>query len=64
MYVYYALCKIPGNPPPPGTSTCQLAVNRIMRIRANGDVAVGLSATIVLDDIASDAGNSSSAILC
>jgi glucose/arabinose dehydrogenase len=57
VYVYYTLCKQPGNPPQPGTNTCQAAANRVARFRANGDIVDPTSQRILLDDIASDAGN-------
>ncbi|MBI3769058.1 MAG: PQQ-dependent sugar dehydrogenase [Deltaproteobacteria bacterium] len=60
LYVYYTICKQPGNPPQPGTSTCVSAKNRIARFHANGDVVDPSSHTVILDDIASDAGNHNS----
>ncbi len=60
VYVYYTICKVPGNPPQPGTNTCQLAKNRVARFTASGDVVDGTSHVVLLDDIDSDAGNHNS----
>ena len=57
VYVYYSLCKSPGNPPQPGSGTCSSAKNRVVRFVANGDVVDPTSNTVLLDDIDSDAGN-------
>jgi glucose/arabinose dehydrogenase len=57
IYLYYTVCKTPGNPPQPGTSTCKSAKNRVARVRANGNVVEAGSHTVILDDIGSDAGN-------
>src|SRR5262249_57374891 len=51
VYVYYTICKVPGS------STCQTAVNRIVRFTTSGDLVVPGSQAILLDDIPNDAGN-------
>lgn len=57
VYVYHSLCKTPGNPPQPGSNTCVTARNRVVRVRANGDVVDPTSHVVLLDDIENDAGN-------
>jgi len=60
VYVYYSVCKIPATPPQPGTNTCQLAKNRVVRFTASGDVVAPGSQVVLLDDIGNDAGNHNS----
>jgi glucose/arabinose dehydrogenase len=57
IYVYYTYCKLPGDPPRPGTNTCRSSKNRVIRLRANGNTVDRASHTVILDDVASDAGN-------
>jgi glucose/arabinose dehydrogenase len=54
VYVYYSVCKVPGS------STCQVAKNRVARVTAgylgNPDRADPASHVVLLDDIGSDTG--------
>src|SRR5262245_12774696 len=55
VYLYYSICKIPG------TSMCQTAKNRVVRVTAgyqgSADQADPASQMILLDDIDNDAGS-------